>query len=126
MHADDLRILFDYSYAGNARILDAAARLDPAEFSGYSPLRGAESVQRILVHMLDTEQGWRGALRSGGHSSAPELDPADYPDIPTLAAAWGADEEHMRAWLATLDDAAVNAPAFNGRPLWQYLVHVVN
>ncbi|CAN5382756.1 hypothetical protein BH23CHL1_BH23CHL1_22610 [soil metagenome] len=125
MQADDIRLLFGYSYSATGRILDAARKLNPAQFTSASPLEGAHSLQRILVHMLRNEQGWREELRTGEESTT-GLDPSDFPDVATLAAAWDADEEQMRAWLATLGDKELNAPVFNGRLLWQYLVHVVN
>ncbi len=125
MQADDIRLLFDYSYSATGRVLDAARRLSPEQFTSAPPLEGAHSLQRILVHMLRNEQGWREELRTGEESTT-GLDPADFPDVATLAAAWDADEEQMRAWLATLGDADVNAPDANGGLVWQCLVHVVN
>lgn len=125
MQADDIRLLFDYSYAATARILAAAGQLGGDEFISPPPLRGAPSLRDILVHTLDAEQGWRETLQTGP-SAAPELDPEDFPDVATLARAWQADEATMRAWLATLGEAALNAPAFKGRLLWVCLAHVVN
>src|SRR4051794_33133995 len=126
MHAADIQFLFDYSYAATARILAAAGQLDHYQFSSDPPLRGAASLQHILVHVLDAEQGWREFLRTGDQHAAAELDPAAFPDVATLRAAWQADEQRMRAWLATLDDDALNVPAHRDVLLWQCLVHVVN
>ena len=126
MQIDDLRFLFDYSYAASRRILEAAGRLSPTEFVASPPLRGATSVRDTLVHMLDAERSWREDLCAGRRGAVADLDPADFPDAATLAAAWQEDEERMRAWLATLDNAALGALAPNGRPLWVCLAHVVN
>jgi len=126
MRADDIRLLVDYSYAATGRVLDAAARLTPEQFTGPPLIRGANSPRDILVHVLDAESSWRERLRTGGQSDAPDLDPTDFPDPPALSRAWSTDEGQMRAWLATLDDDAVLAPVHRNRPLWQYLVHVVN
>lgn len=126
MHADDIRLLFDYSYAATARILDAAGRLTPEEFVGPPPVRGCRSLRDVLVHTLDAERGWREGLRTRGDDAGTDLEPAAFPDVPTLARAWRADEERMRAWLAALDDADLDVPAADGWPVWQCLAHVVN
>jgi uncharacterized damage-inducible protein DinB len=125
LQADDIRLLFDYSYSATGRILDAARQLSPAQFTSAPPLEGGHSLQRILVHVLSNEQGWREELRTGQPGTA-GLDPADFPDVATLAAAWDADEERMRAWLVTLDDADMNTQDSNGGLWWQCLAHVVN
>ena len=127
MRAADIRLLFDYSYSANGRVLDAAGRLAPDEFTWLPPIRGGTSVRDILVHTLDAERGWREHLSQGQPDGSPELVPAEFPDVPTLAAAWRADEARMRAWLETLDDDALDAPEpRRGRPLWVCLAHVVN
>jgi len=126
MHADDIRLLFDYSYAATARILNAAGRLTPEEFVSPAPVRGCASLRNIFVHTLDSERGWREGLQTRGADAGTDLEPATFPDVPTLARAWRADEERMRAWLAALDDADLNVPAADGCPLWQCLTHVVN
>lgn len=55
-----------------------------------------------------------------------DLDPAAFPDVPTLARAWRADEGRMPAWLAALEDAEMGVPAADGCPRWRCLAHVVN
>ena len=134
LQADDIRLLFDYSYSATGRILDAARQLSTVQFTSAPPLEGGVSLQHTLAHMLDTEQVWHEELRTGQPSTAAELDPADFPDVAALAAAWDADEERMRAWLVTLDDADMNASEYadmntqdlNGGLWWQCLTHVVN
>ncbi|MEJ7763503.1 MAG: DinB family protein [Thermomicrobiales bacterium] len=127
MRADDLRLLFDYSYAATGRVLDAAGRLEPGEFTGPPPLRGAMSLQDILVHTLGAERGWREFLRTGVDDEATGLDPAAFPGVPVLTRAWREDEARMREWLDTLDDEALDVPeAGRGRPIWVCLTHVIN
>ena len=127
MDASDLNVLFDFSYAATRIILNAAERVTDEQWTSPPPLHESRSLQQILVHMLDTEQGWRENLRAGGSNATPELDPASFPNAATLAAAWQADEREMRLWLATLDDDAVNATTYIPQlKLWQCLVHVVN
>lgn len=127
MHASEIAVLFDYSYAATHIILSAAERVAAEQWSAQPALAGSRSLRDTLVHMLDTEIGWRESLRTGQRSTTPELDPNEFRDAATLSAAWRADEQVMRSWLATLDDDAVNAATYNPeRRLWQCLVHVVN
>lgn len=127
MHAKDLEVLFDYSYAATSIILKAADTVTDDQWVAEPPLDGSPSLQDILVHMLDCEKGWRDNLRAGRRDASPELDPADFPNAATLAADWREDEQIMRAWLATLDDDTVNAPSYIPvLQVWQCLVHVVN
>ena len=126
LSADGIRFLFDYSYSATGRVLDAARQLSTAQFTTPPPLEGGRSLQHILVHMLDAERGWREGLRTRGTDDSPDLNPADFPDVATLVAAWEADEVRMRDWLAALDDEDMNIVAFDGLTLWQLLTHVVN
>jgi uncharacterized damage-inducible protein DinB len=122
-----LEVLFDFSYAATRIILEAAERVTDEQWAAQPPLREARSLQQILVHMLDTEQGWRENLRAGRRNASLELDPADFPNAATLVSAWRHDEQVMRSWLTTLDDDTVNAASYIPQlKLWQCLVHVVN
>jgi uncharacterized damage-inducible protein DinB len=127
VHASDLAVLFDFSYAATRIILSAAERVTDDQWTAQPQLHESRSLQQILVHMLDTEQGWRENLRAGRRNASPELNPASFPNAAALSAAWQADEQVMRSWLATLDDATVNAASYIPQlKLWQCLVHVVN
>ena len=127
MHASDLEVLFDFSYAATRIILNAAERVTDEQWTSQPPLHESRSLHQILIHMLDTEQGWRENLRAGQSNATPELDPASFPNAAALAAAWQADEREMRLWLAALDDEVVNATTYIPQlKLWQCLVHVVN
>ncbi len=126
MRADDIRLVFDYSYSATHRVLAAAGRLDADAFSTPPSIDGSPSLRAVLVHMLDAEQSWRRTLKRGAHVPEPDLDPAAYPTAAALADAWRGDEQEMRDWLATLDDDTLDAPILGGLPLWQYLLHVCN
>lgn len=126
MRADEIRLLFDYSYSATRRVLAAAGLLDDSAFTATPPIADCPDLRTVLVHMLDAEQSWRRTLKRGAHISEPDLDPATFPTVAALADAWRADEQETNDWLATLDDAALNTSAFRDRPLWQYLVHVCN
>ena len=53
-----LRVLFDYHSWATGRVLETAARLDPADLDA-APLAGLGSLRQILVHALSAEWVWR-------------------------------------------------------------------
>ncbi len=124
-------LLFEYMYWVNHRLLDAAGRLPAGRLAAEAPT--TRDLRATLVHELDVEWSWRLALQGRPiEELGPELElrPEDYPDLAAIREHWARDEAEMRAWLDTLDDAALAAevlPALSDtrRPLWQFLVHVV-
>ena len=51
MHASDLAVLFDFSYAATRIILNAAERVTDDQWTAQPPLHESRSLQQILVHM---------------------------------------------------------------------------
>jgi uncharacterized damage-inducible protein DinB len=130
MRAADMRLMFDYSYWATGLVLEAAARLSAAQFSAPATIAPL-GLRETLLHMLDTELALRTRLQ--GDTAQPAgaaLTDADAPDAAALAARWQADERAMRAYLATLSDADLDAPVDLGRsgplPLWYPLYHLLN
>ncbi len=131
MQIDEIRLMFDYNYWANGRILTAGRRLPeeaftaPAGFS-HGGLRGT------LVHTLDAEYFWRILCMRG--EFAPDLKIADFPTIESVAAYWESEEREMRAYLDRLEDGDLSAVVrytipegeTRERLLWQCLYHVVN
>lgn len=129
MRKDDVLGLIDYMYWANHRLLDAAERLPPGGFVSPTTVT-TRDLRATLVHELHVEWGWRILLQGRDAEDTGELRPEDYPDLATLRAHWDRDEAEMRAWLATLTDEDLTAPAAaipadRSLPLWRYLVHVV-
>lgn len=130
MTRQDLLLLYAYNDWANQRILTAAAQASPEQFVAptshtYGTLRNT------LVHTLDAEASWRTRCESG--SFGEELQEADFPTVTQLAQRWAAEEQAMRAFLTSLQDAEldriVSYPVDNGtrsRVLWHCLFHVVN
>lgn len=126
----DLRLLFDHLYWTRDRLLGAAA-VDPAGLTDPSPLT-IRDLRATLVHELDVEWSWRVRLAGPDPTQfSPddeELNPADYADVDAIAARWATDEAEMRAWLASLDEAALAGPchaeASRSHPLWFHLQHL--
>jgi uncharacterized damage-inducible protein DinB len=127
----DLTTLLDFHYWARDRILAAASALTPEE---YTRDLGSSfpSVRDTLVHLYSAEWNWY--QRWHGTSPSTMLDPADYPDLASLQAAWTGHEARMRAYLAALDDAGVRQVidyrALQGQPcrsaIWEMVHHVVN
>lgn len=131
MNGQDIQTLYGYNCWANRRILAASARLSPEQFAApdgmnYGTLRGT------LVHMLDTEYGWRMLVQ---HSQgSPVMAEADFPTVEALVQRWDAEEADMHAYLASLGDedlaGSVRYTNDNGEPrervLWHVLVHIVN
>jgi uncharacterized damage-inducible protein DinB len=129
MQRADIDSLLDYMYWANGRILDAAERLGPGEFSSSSAVT-TRDLRSTLVHELDVEWSWRLNLQGRLSEDEAELKADDYADVASLRAHWQRDEAEMRAWIASLtDDDLASDVASNltkdRRPLWQYLVHIV-
>lgn len=124
MTADQVRFLFAYDRWATRRVLAALAGLDPDVWQRTNVVdeRGLGS---ILVHHLGASQRWRVGLASRGEEEGPEPEEEPLPTIDELRARW--DEEWIAAdaWLPTLTDEFV-AFVFDGIPVWQMLVHVVN
>jgi uncharacterized damage-inducible protein DinB len=129
MQRADVDSLIDYMYWANGRILDAAERLTPDEFTSPSTVT-TRDLRSTLVHEQDDERSWRLNLSVQNAEDVEELKADAYPDVATLRAHWRRDEAEMRAWLASLTDDDLAADVVSGltkdrRPLWQYLVHIV-
>lgn len=131
MNIQDILTIYDYNYWANKRILVSSAQVNQEQFGAaasypYGGLRGT------LLHILDTEWGWRALLQ--GIDSATDLQAADLPDLAALEAYWRKEEASMRAYLASLRDADMERHVYyttdTGTPrdriLWHCLLHVVN
>ena len=129
MRRDDIVSLFGFTYWANRQILASVAAIPSAEFVApasytYRNLRGT------LVHALDVELSWRRRLRGEPREIWDQsLVDADFESAATLARRWAADEAEMRAWIANLSDADLEAVIDLGDgdhfPLWYYLAHMV-
>jgi uncharacterized damage-inducible protein DinB len=109
MRPTDIAELFDHLYWMRDRILRAAdAPGVPLTTEAHATIR---DLRATLVHELDVEWSWRERLAGP--------DPTEF-----LAD----DERAMRAWLATLDEAALERPCPAERdakhPFWVHLQHL--
>lgn len=132
MKLRDVLTMYDYNDWADDRILAAAAQASPEQFTApasfpWGGLRGT------LVHTLDAQFGWRLFFERGAFQPD-ELKEGDFPDFPGLQARWLEERHAMRAYMARLDDAAIEqivtyvneAGTRRERVLWHCLYHVVN
>ncbi len=133
MDTRDILDLIGYNYWATELVLDAASHLSPSQFVASAvPDPGRGSLRGILVHMLDTEIGWRQIVQKLG--LAPDLVERDFPDIATLKSHWMVERENWVSFCTSLDASALNATysyQFDNGPVrtrlvWQTIVHVVN
>jgi uncharacterized damage-inducible protein DinB len=128
MDQNEVTDRFRYLYWIRDRILAEAAKL-PERFADPTPV-AFRDFRGTLVHELDVERSWRLRLQGTPRDVWDvTLQPADYPDLSTLAEHWRRDEADTMAWLAGLNDADVMAPVtvndLEGFALATYLEHIV-
>jgi uncharacterized damage-inducible protein DinB len=131
MRASEAIDLFDYLYWARDTILRAAAELDQAAFTSADTVTNRD-LRATLVHELDVQWSWRERLRGADWEEwgpDAELRGDDYPTVDAIAEHWRRDEADMRAWLASLTDADLDAPPVRPEdrlPLWQFVMHLVS
>jgi uncharacterized damage-inducible protein DinB len=104
MNITEAIALADYNAWATGHILDAAARLEPGQFTA-TPDSKTPSLRSILVHALSAEWLWRVRLQS---SISPSMTPADdIPHVDALRTIWDEEATAFRNYLTTLDDGAL-------------------
>ncbi len=124
MHADDARWLFAYDRWATKRVLDALDSVDSDLWERPNEV-GDRGLGGILVHHLGASQRWRIGLESRGADEGPSPENEPLPTIDELRARWEAEWTAVDAWLPELSDDFVGM-VFEGVPVWQMLIHVVN
>ena len=112
MQTTDAVTLFDYLYWARDAVLRAAAQLSDDEFTSTDTVT-TRDLRATLVHELDVQWSWRERLKGADWEEwgdDADLDAHDYPTLHSLREHWLRDEGEMRAWLAILDNADLEAP----------------
>ncbi len=131
MRPTDISALFDHLYWIRDRILTAADH-PSAPFVEPSPPT-VRDLRTTLVHELDVEWSWRVRLAAEDRTvfspDDEELVATDFADLGAIRARWATDEAELRAWIATLDEAALDGPCRTeasgvGHPFWFHLQHI--
>lgn len=126
-----LQFVYDYHYWMTRQMLDACGQLTPAQWDqqmGHS----WGSVHGVVTHMLAAEQIWYA--RWQGQTPTRLAQAEDYPTLAEVQTAWTLMETQIRAFLAQIDEARLNADFryTNTRgqqfsaPLGQVMLHVAN
>jgi uncharacterized damage-inducible protein DinB len=132
MNKTDLLFILDYTEWANAKLLQAAEKLSPEQFSAthrttYGSLRG------ILVHVLVSYVVWRSRLQEAITPATPPVQ-EEFTDVATFAAHLLVEHAALRAYVASLDDAGVQRlvdyRSSRGDPyrnaVWQIVLQVTN
>ncbi len=132
MRTSEATTLFDYLYWVRDTVLGAADQLDEAAFTSTDTVTNRD-LRATLVHELDVQWSWRERLRGADWAEwgeEAELRGKDYPTVEAVAEHWRRDEAEMRAWLASLTDADLEAPPVRdedrGQALWIFVMHLVS
>jgi uncharacterized damage-inducible protein DinB len=128
---DVIGLMYTYNTWANERILARAAALTPAQY--IAPGNASfSSVRDTLVHTMSGQAIWLSRWRGG--PNFPWYDPNEYPDLETLRTRWRAIDAETHAFVAGLDEAALNRTLHyrnsqdepRAYPLWQMMLHQVN
>ncbi len=142
MKTDNIKLLYEYNYWADQRILTAGAKMSQEQYaalpnagSGYGSLRAT------LVHIVDSVRQWRltctgfyNALLSDAEYRATELTETEFPTLTAVEERWQAEQQAMQAYIGTLSDEQLNGTVrytiesglVRERVLWHCLFHVVN
>jgi uncharacterized damage-inducible protein DinB len=130
MLVETTRTLYGYNTWANARIFDAAERLDKGQL--LADANGLGSIRDTLVHIVSAE--WLYVERWQGRSPHALWDPVDYGNVASIRDQWSDIDREMRRLVARLTEDALARPIsyvnFQGEtwtyPLWQILLHQAN
>lgn len=92
MTIDQIKLIFDYNYWANGRLLAAAAHVSQEQFETAAV---APSLRHTMLHILDAEYGWRMLCQYNQFSE--ELTETDYPTLEAVQNHWQA--KHRRCGL---------------------------
>lgn len=99
-----------HSSWANSQLLAAAEKLPPEQLRTPIGEGAYGDFLETLLHMYDAQESWLSRATTG--TSGPVLKIDDFPDIPTLCAAWQKLDAEMNTYLAGLDEAALLEPVF--------------
>jgi uncharacterized damage-inducible protein DinB len=128
---DAIRLMYDYNTWANERIMARVSELTPEQYVAPGSA-SFSSVRDTLVHTLWAQALWLSRWQGG--PNFPWYDPNEYHDLATLRTRWRELDAKTHAFVAGLDDAALNETIHyrNSKgepmsyPLWQIMLHQVN
>ena len=135
MNTDEIKLIYEYNYWANRRVLTTCAQVSPEQYAAPASIGlGYESLRATALHILGSERGWRLICQGVSLVDWDELTEAAFPTLQSLEVRWQAEEQEMRAYISSLtyDDlqGIIRYPVDNGvvreRVLWHGLYHLVN
>jgi uncharacterized damage-inducible protein DinB len=102
-----VKLLYDYHYWANARMLNACEALTPDQW-GRSHGHSWGSVHGMLTHMLAAETIWLSRWK--GTSPTILLKPEEVPTLADVRRVWAEWETELRRFLESCDDTQLNSP----------------
>ena len=131
MNLHDLEYLNEYNQWANAKMLDAASKLNPEQFT--ADLKSSHrSVRDTLAHTLAAE--WIWLERWKGTSPKALLAASDFPTVDSLRTRWSQLEKEYTEYIGGLmDDSLERVMAYTNTkgeqweyPLGSMIQHVMN
>lgn len=131
MDLERVRALYDFNRWANGRVLEAADKLSPEQFT--KDLKNSfPSVRDTLVHIMAAEWIWLERWR--GTSPKALLNASEFPTVSTIRTRWGEVEREQREFISGVTEeslkrvvAYINLKGDPYKyPLWQLLQHLVN
>jgi uncharacterized damage-inducible protein DinB len=135
MKVNEIKLLYEYNYWANHRILAACVRVSPEQYTAPAGIgAGYGSLRTTVLHIVDTEYAWRQLCLGVPEVEWKPWAETNTPTLQSLQEHWQADEQAMRAFIGALSDAdlqgLVRYPVEHGVirewVLWHCLYHVVN
>lgn len=128
MNKHEILTLIHFNFWANGRVLGAAEHLSPDAFTGeITPDPGWGTLRGVLVHILDTEFGWRANMQ--GQAADIILEAADFADVAALKARWDIEKAAWLDFVSNLTDEHINQKyrkeLHNGPKVWQTMMHVI-
>jgi uncharacterized damage-inducible protein DinB len=135
MNVKDIRVIFRYNRWANGRVLDAVAKVSPAQFlaPGQFPHGG---LRGTLAHILFAEWIWRTRWEGRSPAAGPtaEMEAGEIESVEVLRSRWLEEESRLQTFLRGLTDERLNGyfdySSMSGTPfrnvLWHSMLHLVN
>lgn len=125
MNVDAFCHFYDYHFAENRKIWDSY--ITPFSHEQFIQPVGYSygSVRDQILHLISVDDTWFSGLC--GVAIPEPLNPADFPDRPSIRTHWDNVEQTMRDYLANLRDDMLLDQPLDGEDkdliVWQVLLH---
>jgi uncharacterized damage-inducible protein DinB len=116
MQVDEIKLMFEYNYWADRRILDACAGVSQAQYIAPTHCGfGRSSLRETLIHLVDNEWQWRITCqgyydqpRNDEEYEATILTEQQFPTFAALEQRWEAERREMQAVLAGFTEERLN------------------